>query len=83
MIRALDPGLCDRLARRLRDSTTGVVALGAGVAGGIVGRDNVDSAMAPLMGGDEFSGLADLRPACCVLMGVSYRFRLARAATAG
>ncbi len=40
----------------------------AGVAGGIVGRDNVDTAMAPEMGGDGFSYLADLRPACYVLM---------------
>lgn len=41
----------------------------AGIAGEIVGSANVDSAMEPLMGGDDFSYLADLRPACYVFMG--------------
>ncbi|GKY87728.1 M20 aminoacylase family protein [Sinisalibacter aestuarii] len=41
----------------------------AGIAGDIVGPANVDSAMEPLMGGDDFSYMADERPACYVFIG--------------
>jgi len=58
------------------DRITGVVmndpaatALCAQVAAGVVGAANVDTDMAPLMGGDDFSYMADVVPACYVFMG--------------
>ena len=40
-----------------------------GIAGEIVGDGNVDDAMEPLMGGDDFSYMADERPSCYIFMG--------------
>lgn len=39
------------------------------VGGEVVGPGNVDTGMEPLMGGDDFCFLADLRPSCYVFMG--------------
>lgn len=47
----------------------GLTAFCAGIAGEIVGPDNVETAMEPLMGGDDFSYFADLRPSCYIFMG--------------
>lgn len=58
------------------DRITGVVvndpaqmALCAQVATDLVGSDLVDVEMLPLMGGDDFSYMADQRPSCYVFMG--------------
>jgi len=58
------------------DRITGVVMndparteLCARVAAQVAGEGNVDTGMAPMMGGDDFSYMADRVPACYVFMG--------------
>jgi len=45
------------------------VELCASVAAGLFGADKVETDMTPLMGGDDFSYMSDLKPACYVFMG--------------